>query len=333
AADRGWKRAKFLYDRGGLPRAQLEAAEAAEAAAKAQVDSAESQAELVKAGAAPEDVRMAEELVRQAEAGLKSARAGEKRKQVSKQETDAARTQVFQAEAALQAARAGRAQASVQQEEVSAARAGLRQATAALQAAEAQLAATTLRSPVSGIVTRISAHPGESLMPGTPVATIVSLSGVYFEAAVSDRDRTLLRPGLSVSVRTASIAHSISGHIRDILPVAEADNRSFRVRVSLDAPGMGLTPGAFASGTAALSQNTRALLIPQTALQGKEDSWYVLRVLGNRIQRRAVKVGASRAGKMELCSGLQETDRIVLNPLETLRDGERVRVAPGNEKE
>lgn len=333
AAKAGLKRAQFLYDRGGLPRARLEEAQAGCDAAKAQVDAAQQGVALAKAGATPEQVQMAKDQVRQADAGLAAAKAGSHRKEVSQHEVDAARTQVKQAEAALEAAKAARGEISVQRQDVAAARAGLAQAEAGLSAAQAQLAATNVRAPVSGVVSRTGATAGEAVMPGTPLATIVSLSGVYFEAVVSARDRASLTPGLPARIEVAGAAKPVvvAGRVRDSLPVAEADNRSFRVRISLEPSAATLTPGAFASGEVELYHAPQALLLPQEALVGQEDRWYVLRVDGDHVRRQEVTTGATQDGRIEIRSGLQGGERVVVNP-GTLSDGDAVRVAPDDPK-
>src|SRR5439155_20079121 len=79
AARRGREESQFLYDRGGLTRAQLAEARVAEETAQAQLASARAALELAQAGAAPEERRAAEAAVRQAEAGVEAARAGEGR--------------------------------------------------------------------------------------------------------------------------------------------------------------------------------------------------------------------------------------------------------------
>ena len=328
AAKKGLARAQFLHDKGGLPRAQLEAVQAEHDATKAQVDAAEQQVALVRAGAGAEEVRQVEQQVRQAEAGLEAARAGAGRKQISLREVDAARTQVHQAMTASAAARGARKQAAVQHEDVAAARAAVQQAEAGARAAEAQWANTELRAPVAGLVSKTHAQAGETIMPGSPVAVIVSLAGVTFEAMVSERDRRALAPGMRALIRAAEGPRVLPGTVRDVLPVAEADNRSFRVRVSLDGEPAGLTPGAHARADVELYRAGRALLLPQETLVGEEDRWYVWQVVDGRVHRREVQAGANTGGRAEIRAGIVPGDRVVLNPDESLSEGDAVRTAP-----
>ncbi len=73
-----------------------------------------------------------------------------------------------------------------------------------------------------------------------------------------------------------------------------------------------------------ISERQNALLVPASAISGDA----VWRVNGDRAERRVVKIGVRSPEKIEILAGITDADRLIDAPVETLRDGARVRVKP-----
>jgi HlyD family secretion protein len=140
-------------------------------------------------------------------------------------------------------------------EEVAVAEAQVAQAQAAGAALEAQLEKMTIRSPIDGIVTSRSAHTGEAALPGATLLTIADLDEVKLTIYVPEDELNRVYLGQEVEVQVDSFPVRVfTGTVSHISPQAEFTpknvqtekervNMVFAVRVSLHNPGHLLKPG------------------------------------------------------------------------------------------
>jgi HlyD family secretion protein len=208
------KRLQFLYDHGGIARADLEGAQAQADIAKAQRDSAVAALAQARASAGPA----------QTTAPL--------RQEVSKADLEAARAGVRQAREAVRNAHRAKADAlRIGDADIAAARAQVEQARAGRRQAVSQSGGSALTAPFAGVVSDLAIRAGEVAQPGQPLMTIVGTESVYVEVAVPARNVAELRSGMAATVRLDTVPdRPLEGRISEILPVS-ADSRSISVRV------------------------------------------------------------------------------------------------------
>ncbi len=293
------------------------------------LDAAKQQLSLVQEGPRTEEVRVAEEAVRQAEAALKDAEANRARRQVSNQDVETAATQVQQAEAALDAAKAALAQSRWNEDEIRNARAALMQARADVRLQDELIRQTLVYSPVNGVITKLQAHVGESVVQmRNELMTLVSSDTLYFEATAPETNLPQLRAGQPAQVILDAIPGAIfPGVLREIIPVAEGTNRSVRLRISLPKTiRTQAVVGGFAR--AQIQGGARsALSVPRAAIVSDEGQLAVFVVEGEKAVRRAVRVGdAGGVGdRVQVLEGLRGGERVVVEGAQGLVDGQEVR--------
>src|SRR5262249_48749104 len=194
--------------------------------------------ELVKEGPRSQEIRVAEEGVRQAEVALQEAEANRAKRQISDSDVDAAQAQVRQAEAAVDAAKAALAQKGWNEDEIRNAEAEVNKARADVRYSEEQIAQTHITSPVDGVVSEQKVRVGEAgSQMKNGLATIVSSDTVYFEAIVPEMLLSYVREGSPAEVTLDSLPGKVfRGTVRGIIPFAEANSRSLRLRISVPQP-------------------------------------------------------------------------------------------------
>ena len=291
AAKKNLDDTQFLYDKGGVPRVQLDEARRNHEKAQNGLEQAKTQLSLVESGATPEQIAAAEAQVRTAEAALAAAKAAAGRDQVNAADIAAARGQVKDAEAGLAAARASRAELELSRADVAAARGAYEQAVAGARLAQQQIASAVLTSPVRGVVTKVDAHVGEMAGPGRPLVTVVGSARVYLEASAPARMVESLRPGQPATVTLDSLPdRSFQGSVRDVSTVAGSDGRSYPVRIDIDAPEGVLKPGSL--GRAAIDADTypSALVVQPTALRSEGDRTVIWVVREGKVVEVEVQV-------------------------------------------
>jgi membrane fusion protein (multidrug efflux system) len=129
-----------------------------------------------------------------------------------------ARARIAQAQAELQYARTQPQQISVQRSRAHAAEAETERAIAVLQQAQLNLQYTTIVAPVTGIVGQRSVQPGQNLVPGQQLMTIVPLDSqnIWVTADFKETQLKYMRPGQHVKIHVDTYGRDYDGHILNI---------------------------------------------------------------------------------------------------------------------
>ncbi|MBI2815627.1 MAG: efflux RND transporter periplasmic adaptor subunit [Acidobacteria bacterium] len=218
---------------------------------------------------------------------------------------------------------------------VEAALARQRQAAAAYQRAEAEgHVAETMSSysrivaPFDGLVLRRNVEPGAMAMPGELLLVIEDSSRYRLEANVPSADAAAIIRGSKARVRLDALpGREFEGTVAEIEPAADPQSQTARVRLDLPrAPGV--RSGLFGRAWFARGERT-AITVPRTAIlqRGQLRGVYVASpdgLLRWRIVTVAERGGERNGERLEVLSGLGETERIVLDPGSRELDGKRV---------
>lgn len=206
-------------------------------------------------------------------------------------------------------------------QEEATARAAASSATAALRRAEIDSAQTVLTAPFDAIVVERLVSPGDLAGPGRPLVRIASLSGRRVEAAPGEHDAAALASGAEVDVAVGG--RTVRGHIAEIVGAVDPSTRRRTVRVDLPSdfePPLGSFARVVLPGPVA-----PRLLVAEKAIVargGLEIAW-VVGADGHAVLRY-VRTGARRDGQVEVLSGLEAGERVVLDPPADLQAGTRV---------
>jgi RND family efflux transporter MFP subunit len=211
-----------------------------------------------------------------------------------------------------------------------------------VRARETDLTDMVVRAPFDGVAISKDAQPGEMISPvsagggftRTGIGTIVDMSSLEIEVDVSESYINRVRPGQPVeAVLDAYPEWRIPAHVITTVPSADRQKATVRVRIAfekLDArllPDMGVKVSFLAEPAPDPSDApVRPLLfMPKTAVRTVDSQSVVFVVHGDRVERRAVKLGREDGDLVEVLSGVAAGDRIVVEGPETLVDGARVK--------
>lgn len=208
--------------------------------AKAGVELAEAQLDLLVKGARSEDIQQAEENLKQAEANFKVAEEDfnrarnllEKASITQKQKDDAeARYTVVSAQFNSAKEFLKKSKQLARPEEIRAARARLSQAQAGVELLEKSVSDCTITAPVAGIVTHKAVEAGEFVIPGTTVLTISKLDEVYLMIYVNEYELGKVRLGQEAEVKVDSYPERVfPGKVVFISPEAEFTPKNIQTK-------------------------------------------------------------------------------------------------------
>lgn len=201
------------------------------------------------------------------------------------------------------------------------ARAAASSATAALRRAEIDSAQTVLTAPFDAIVVERLVSPGDLAGPGRPLVRIASVSGRRVEAAPAEHDAAALATGGEVEVVVGG--RTVRGRIAEIVGAVDPSTRRRTIRVDLP-PDFEPPLGSFARVVLPGPVAPRLLVAEKAivARGGLEIAWVV--GTDGRAVLRYVRTGARRDGQVEVLSGLEAGERVVLDPPADLQAGTRV---------
>ena len=283
-----------------------------------------------------------------AEAQLKSAKTSLKETQALLNEARAIfrRTQnlvdrQLASEAEMDRARAGSESLAAQLERK---QADVHVAEKQLDVYRQQLEDTIIRAPFAGVVVAKNAQPGEMISPvsagggftRTGIGTIVDMSSLEIEIDVNEAYINRVKAGQKIiATLDAYPDWSIPCHVIAIIPTADRQRATVEVRVGFDEldsrilPDMGAKVAFQEGRKQGESENTgrAGVVVPQSAVNERGGKSFVLLVVDNVAERRAVATAGERGKDILVTSGISGGDIVIMNAPSGLQAGARVKEA------
>jgi RND family efflux transporter MFP subunit len=210
------------------------------------------------------------------------------------------------------------------QSEYDNARSRFRVADAVATEAETMLGYTKVTAPFDGVITRKHADVGDLASPGKPLLEMEDARDLRLEADVPEAVIGHLTLGDKPGVRVSGVTNELAGVISEIAPSADPNSRTFLVKLDLpSAPG--LRAGEFGRAAMPVGE-TSALRVPASAVVQRGQMELVFVVVNGRAQLRLVKAGRRIGGEIELVSGVEADEPVVVDGAGNLVDGQPVEV-------
>jgi RND family efflux transporter MFP subunit len=199
-------------------------------------------------------------------------------------------------------------------------------AAAAVARRSAQLA--TLRSPISGVVTKLNAPLGGSVDVSQPIVEVADLTALDIIFNVSPTDAARIAPGASVTLSAGESAKGEPlgvGHVVDVGGAVDSATRTVPVRAQAPPTARPLRIGETIFGQIATAVQPRAIVVPVAALVPVGDGFNVFVVTpGNIARARKVTVGRRTTTSAEITSGLAAGETVVTEGAYGLEDSVKV---------
>jgi RND family efflux transporter MFP subunit len=274
--------------------------------------------------------------VEQAKLALQQANADADRLQalvvegaISTQQAEQSQTA---AETAAQALQAAEELVATEQQAVESARSRVSAQQAVIAAAEKRQSYAALIAPMTGVVLERLSEPGNLIRPGEEMIRLGDFSQIKVSAQISELDRAQVQVGQSVQVTLDAFPDlQLSGNVTRISPVADAAVRLVPVEITLPNPQNQVGSGLLARVTFAQTTSQR-ILVPNSALQtdpqGAKTVFVVQQEGENaKVTARSVQVGQAADGQVEILTGLQQGEVLVVRSGQPLQEGDLVKLS------
>ena len=184
-------------------------------------------------------------------------------------------------------------------------------------------------APFAGIVTRRNVDVGDLIegTAGRPLFILTQTDPLRVYVNVPQTYAQLVKPGQKVTVTQAELrGQAYEGRVERTAGAIDAGTRTMQVEISLPNRDGTLLPGAFVQVALPLQGGTE-VLISTNALIFRKDGLSVAAVQpDNRVHLLPVKVGRNYGDRVQVASGLKGDERLVLNPPDSITEGDTVTV-------
>ncbi len=170
-------------------------------------------------------------------------------------------------------------------------------------------------APMHGVVTDLGIREGMYVSPQSTMVTIADLDRVWVMVDVFENHLDWLMPGLYAEIRVPALPGKVwDGKLDYIYPELDARTRTLKVRLSFPNPDALLRPNMFTEVVVYGGAKKNTLSIPREALIVTGERESAVKVLGGgRFQPIDVVTGMQHSGKVEILSGLEEGDEVVVS--------------------
>ena len=290
--------------------------EAQSGAAWEQVKVAEARLAELKAGPTSEQLQQAEAAVAQAQAALDLARSP-----YSEHDLKQAENAVLIAEQQVKLAKV-----PFTENDFEVARLQVAQAQAAVDLVKTQLADASIVAPIAGVVAEKHLSVGALASPSVPILTIVS-SDLEVAISVEEARAAQVSVGMPVSVTVPAYPGiSFAGEVSNVAPTVDPRSRTFGVKVKVKDEQGRLKSGMFAKVSLNGEPRGNLVVIPEAAVDRRDGGRYVFLVVDGKVHAKSVELGLTDGKNVEVVSGLQEGEKVVVGNLQSLKDGDLVEI-------
>ena len=222
------------------------------------------------------------------------------------------------------------------------AQANIRSAAATLNETQTAVEYSLIRAPFDGVVLTKNAEVGEVVAPfgaavnaRAAVATMADMGSLMVEADVAESNINLVKLGQPCEILLDALPGvRFPGKVHMIVPTADRSKATIMVKIAFDSLDHRILPemsakAAFLSRSLGRNEEQPRLVVNPKALFKKDGKLLAFVLKDQKIQAVPVEVGPPLGDLVEVLGGLQEGDKVVLQPPAHLRNGDRVQVKEG----
>lgn len=190
-----------------------------------------------------------------------------------------------------------------------------------LRLVETQLGKTVIRAPFAGVTGLRRVSPGAYVTPQTVVTTLQDLNPVKLDFTVPEAYADAVGRGDTVTFEVRGIEGERTAVIQAIEPTVERETRSLTVRAEAPNPDHRLVPGSFADVEVAIREVSDALTVPALAVIPELGGKKVFVFEDGKAVARSVTTGIRTSDSVQITSGVEPGERVIVSALERMRDG------------
>ncbi|MFH1197514.1 MAG: efflux RND transporter periplasmic adaptor subunit [bacterium] len=218
---------------------------------------------------------------------------------------------------------------------------GLNQAKVQLKQAKEQYEYCFIKAPFSGIVASIYVDPGQMLMAGQPVAQVINSNSMKAKIKVPSEDISKVFKSQPVQIMFPSVPNkTFDGIISQIDQAVDPISKNLQVEVLIKNADANIKSGMFGDFLIETSVKKDCIVVPENAIQSRTEviidrqtgvqnsirKYFAFTVKDGKADLVEVITGISNDGRIEIQSGLNIGDVIIVMGQNIVKTGDKVKI-------
>jgi RND family efflux transporter MFP subunit len=189
-----------------------------------------------------------------------------------------------------------------------------------------QLKSSQIRAPFAGTITKKLIDLGSVIGPGSPVAEITDITKLKLTVNIPERDIQKFKLNQSINVTSDNLEETLNGKIINIAVQADKSH-NFKVQILINNSKKSLRAGMYGLAVIKSETSITSLSIPRKAIVGSLKNPQVYVVRNGKAMLVSCAIGLTEKDVIEVRSGLQIKDKIVVRGQINLKNNKNVKIA------
>jgi len=187
-----------------------------------------------------------------------------------------------------------------------------------------------IKSPISGEIGEKGISLGQYVNPGTVIAKVKNNASIVARIQLMQDDLNKVKIGQQVNLKLSRDEEiSYQGTVKTIAASADSQTRVFDCLIEIDNSGGTLNSGTFGYIEIPDNTNKQVLVVPMAAVTGSEGDYSVFTLENSKAHKVTVTIEEIDNDMAVVTAGIQKGDDIIVSNLNSLQDGDKVKVSEG----
>jgi len=185
-----------------------------------------------------------------------------------------------------------------------------------------------VKAPFSGTITNLNYYTQNTrIEAASPVLNMMDYSKLHMEINLAEKNISMIKTGQPVNIVNYTIpGDTLNGVLAQLSPAIDSETRSFKAVIDINNSKLLLRPGMFAKGEIVVAKADSALVIPKNVILNKQKGNVVFVVHKGLAEERVIEFGLENPNEVQIVSGLEKKDRLVVKGFETLRNRSKIKI-------
>ena len=194
--------------------------------------------------------------------------------------------------------------------------------------AEMNLEKMNIRAPFDGVIVNLPHFSAEAKVnSGTSVVTIMDYSSMLLEINLPESAINEVKVGQKAWITHYTLPKdTIIGEITELSPAISSETRTFKGKLVINNKDLLIRPGMFVKADIVTENHSSTMVIPKNIVRNERNRRIVFVVDQGIAKAKNIKLGLEDKTSVEVLSGLDKDDQLVVRGFETLRDGSKVKI-------
>ena len=194
--------------------------------------------------------------------------------------------------------------------------------------AQMNLEKMNIRAPFDGVIVNLPHFSNEAKVnSGTSVATVMDYSSMLLEINLPESAINEVKVGQKAFITHYTLPKdTIIGEITELSPAISAETRTFKGKLVINNKDLLIRPGMFVKADIVTESHSSTIVIPKNIVRNERNRRIVFVVDQGIARAKQIKLGLEEKNSVEVLSGLDKDDQLVIRGFETLRDGSMVKI-------